>query len=107
MNSLGLRSFALVSLLPIMACSSSGATSDGGTAGATGSAGTMGAAGTGGSSATGTAGSQSVLERNRNPTRDGHFPQPTLTKVAAATKRMVRWPAVTRKLQRRGTSLKG
>jgi len=85
MNSLSLRSFALVLLLPIMACSSSGATSDGGTAGTAGSAGTMGAAGSGGSGATGTAGSQSVLERNRNPSRDGHFPQPTLTKVAAAT----------------------
>jgi hypothetical protein len=92
MNSLGLRSFALLSLLPIMACfvacfaacSSSGATTnDGGTAG--GGAGTMGAAGGAGSGPTGTAGSQSVLERNRNPSRDGHFPQPTLTKDVAAT----------------------
>jgi len=95
MNSLGLRSSALLSLLPIMACfaacSSSGVTSDGGTAGATGSAGNTGAAGTGTGGSTGaagvqgTAGSQSVLERNRNPSRDGHFPQATLTKAAAAT----------------------
>jgi hypothetical protein len=29
--------------------------------------------------------SQSVLERNKNPSRDGHFLQPTLTRAAAAT----------------------
>src|SRR5207237_8753857 len=70
-----------------LACSSRGATS--GDAGASGAAGTTGAAGRGGSGgsagATGTAGSQSVLERNRNPSRDGNFPQPALTKAAAAT----------------------
>jgi hypothetical protein len=64
-----------------------------GVAGATGVAGS-GAAGRGGS--TGSAGSpgtggsapatnQSVLERNKNPSRDGHFIQPTLTKAAAMT----------------------
>ena len=79
MNSLGLRSFALVSLLPIMACSSSGATSDGGNRRDDGRCRQRRLR------ATGTAGSQSVLERNRNPSRDGHFPQPTLTKAAAAT----------------------
>ena len=30
-------------------------------------------------------GNQSVLERNKNPSRDGHFVQPALTKAAAAT----------------------
>ena len=30
-------------------------------------------------------GNQSVLERNKNPSRDGHFIQPALTKAAAAT----------------------
>jgi hypothetical protein len=32
-----------------------------------------------------TSSSQSVLERNKNPSRDGHFVQPTLTLTAAAT----------------------
>jgi hypothetical protein len=46
--------------------------------------------GTGGAAAGGGAGgavdsSQSVLERNKHPSRDGHFVQPTLTKAAAAT----------------------
>src|SRR4051794_5858000 len=91
MNSLGLRSLALLSLLPIMA-SSLACSSPGATTGDAGTAGTMGAAGRGGSGgatgsagATGAAGSQSVLERNRNPSRDGHFPQAALTKAVAAT----------------------
>jgi hypothetical protein len=49
-----------------------------GTAGTTATAGTTG---TGGAPAT----NQSVLERNKNPSKDGHFIQPTLTKAAAAT----------------------
>src|SRR5580765_4872878 len=32
-----------------------------------------------------TSSGQSVLERNKNPSRDGHFLQPTLTKTVAAT----------------------
>jgi hypothetical protein len=32
-----------------------------------------------------TSADQSVLERNKNPSRDGHFIQPTLTKTATAT----------------------
>jgi hypothetical protein len=75
-----------------------GATGTGGaaTGGATGTGGAAGAKGTGGSAtggATGTGGTagaagttdQSVLERNKNPSRDGLFIQPTLTKAAAAT----------------------
>ena len=68
----------------------------GGTAGGTGGGaagrGGSGGSGTGGGTAgtTGTggqppAGSQNVLERNKNPSRDGHFLQPSLTKAAAAT----------------------
>jgi hypothetical protein len=69
------------------ACSSSGATSDGGPSGTAGSAGggTAGGTGTGGSVGGSTGADQSVLERNKNPSRDGHFIQPTLTKTAAAT----------------------
>jgi outer membrane protein assembly factor BamB len=33
----------------------------------------------------GVSSAQSVLERNKNPSRDGHFLQPTLTKTVAAT----------------------
>jgi len=88
--------FVSLSLAFAAACGSSGATNDGGTAGASGAAGAGGTAGTtgrGGSSgaagATGAAGApsgnQSVLERNKNPSRDGHFVQPALTKAAAAT----------------------
>jgi hypothetical protein len=72
------------------ACGSSASNS--GTAGTTGGGGTIGSAGTTGTGtagATGAAGapsgSQSVLERNKNPSRDGHFIQPALTKAAAAT----------------------
>src|SRR6266496_4076484 len=57
-----LMAFSLLSLWSAAACSSSGK---------------------GGGGAT--SGGQSVLERNKNPSRDGHFLQPTLTKVAAAT----------------------
>ncbi len=72
----------------------------GGSAGSRGSGGSGGRAsggapGTGGSatagsggSGTGTGGSaadQSVLERNKNPSRDGLFVQPSLTKAAAMT----------------------
>jgi len=81
-------SIALASLssLAAAACGTSSATGDGGTAG------TSGSAGSGGSSTTGTAGApagnQSVTERNKNPSRDGAFVQPTLTKAAAATMTM-------------------
>jgi hypothetical protein len=51
-------------------------------AGAGGSAGTGGT--TGGSGGSPPASSASVLERNKNPSRDGHFIQPALTKAAAA-----------------------
>jgi hypothetical protein len=69
-------------------------TGSGGAAGSrgTGGSGTGGSGGAGattgsGGSGTGTGGSaaadQSVLERNKNPSRDGHFLQPTLTKAMA------------------------
>ncbi len=62
----------------------------GGRAGATGGSGTAGdggEAGTGGSGAGGAvlAADQSVLERNKHPSRDGVFLEPTLTQGAAAT----------------------
>jgi hypothetical protein len=60
-----------------------GGGSGGGTAGTGtggGTAGAAGAAGAGGTSDT----SQSVLERNKHPSRDGYFVQPTLTAAAAA-----------------------
>jgi hypothetical protein len=66
-----------------------------GTAGASGATGTGGTTGTGGATSmagtTGTGGGAtadtgaSVLERNKNPSRDGAFVQPTLTKAKAAT----------------------
>jgi hypothetical protein len=68
-----------------------GAAGAAGAAGATGAAGAAGATGTAGmSGAMGTAGAtagepQSVLERNKHPSRDGHFVQPLLTKAKAAT----------------------
>ena len=77
-----------------LGCSSKNSPGDGGgtggkTTGSGGSTTTGGATGTGGSSATGGAGGtsadQSVLERNKHPSRDGVFLQPTLTKAAAAT----------------------
>jgi hypothetical protein len=52
-------------------------------AGFAGSSGPTGSAGAGG--AGGAAGSASVLERNGNPSRDGHFAQPTLSRAKAAT----------------------
>ena len=56
--------------------------------GGTGGVGT-GSGGAAGGSSGGTGGAApatgSVLERNNNPARDGHFVQPTLTKAAAAT----------------------
>jgi hypothetical protein len=73
MTAFSVRFYALLPLLLIVACSSSPASSDGGPMG--------GSTGAGGSSSTG----QSVLERNKNPSRDGHFVQPALTKTAAAT----------------------
>ncbi len=60
-----------------------GGSSPGGTSGAKGgSTGTGGAKATGGSSGSA---DQSVLERNKHPSRDGVFLQPTLTKAVAAT----------------------
>jgi hypothetical protein len=60
-----------------------------GTAGGSGSPGTAGIPGTGGVPGTAGAGpvdtSASVLERNKHPSRDGAFVQPTLTKAKAAT----------------------
>jgi hypothetical protein len=53
-----------------------------------GSSGTAGASAKGGSTGSGgsiSSGDQSVLERNKHPSRDGVFLQPTLTKAAAAT----------------------
>ena len=50
-------------------------------AGRGGSTGIAGSPGTGGGTPVAT--NQSVLERNKNPSRDGHFIQPTLTKTAA------------------------
>ena len=77
-----------------------GTAGTGGTVGAAGTGGAAGAAGTGGGAAgrggtTGTAGTmgtvvQSVLERNKNPSRDGHFIQSGLTTTAVAT--MVQTP---------------
>src|SRR5436190_1990291 len=60
----------------------------GGAAGTTGTAGRGGTTGAGGSLA-----NQSVFERNKNPSRDGHFVQPGLTRTAAAT--MVATPGFT------------
>src|SRR6185436_3802172 len=56
---------------------SAGTTGAGGNTGAGGSAGATGAGGT-------SLANQSVTERNKNPSRDGHFVQPGLTKTAAA-----------------------
>ena len=56
----------------------------GGTTGTGGSA-TGGTTGTGGTGTGGTTVDQSVLERNKTPSREGMFLQPTLTKTAAAT----------------------
>jgi hypothetical protein len=67
----------------------SGTAGRGGTSGrggTTGTAGTSGTAGTTGGGGATTAG-QSVLERNKNPSRDAHFLQPTLTRAVAATLR--------------------
>ena len=64
------------------ACGSSAVT--GGTAGTTGGGGTTGSGGATGAAGA-PSGNQSVLERNKNPSRDGHFIQPALTKAAAAT----------------------
>ncbi len=61
--------------------SGSGGSAAGGTTGSGGSA-TGGAAG-GGTGSGGTSADQSVLERNKNPSRDGHFLQPGLTKAMA------------------------
>lgn len=57
------------------------------TGGATGTGGVTATGGKGGAGASGTGGdsSQSVLERNKHPNRDGSFVQPTLTKAKAAT----------------------
>jgi hypothetical protein len=69
-------------------------TGDAGAGGSNVTTGSGGASATGGASAkggaTGSGGSsssadQSVLERNKHPSRDGVFLQPTLTKAAAAT----------------------
>ena len=68
-----------------------GATASGGT-GTTGSGGSSGGStggggpGTGGTASGGMVGTadQNVLERNKNPSRDGMFVQPTLTKAAVA-----------------------
>jgi hypothetical protein len=57
-----------------------GGSGAGGAAGAAGAAGRGGSTGTAGAPATG----QSVLERNKNPSRDGHFIQPRLTRAAVA-----------------------
>jgi hypothetical protein len=58
----------------------------GGTAGRTVGTGGRIAGGTGGGGGTSISpGGSSVLERNNHPSRDGHFLQPTLTKVRAAT----------------------
>jgi hypothetical protein len=60
-----------------------GATGTGGKAGAGGTAATGGSTGTGGSTTADT--SQSVLERNKHPNRDGVFIEPMMTKAKAAT----------------------
>ncbi len=58
----------------------------GGSTGLAGSAGLAGSTGSAGSAGlAGSAGSASVLERNGNPSRDGHFVQPTLSRAKAAT----------------------
>jgi hypothetical protein len=65
----------------------------GGRGGSTGGS-TAGAGGRGGSTGTGgQLANQSVTERNKNPSRDGHFVQPGLTRAAAAT--MVATPSFT------------
>ena len=96
------RSLVLALLISALACSSSpkadnpsGGGATGGENGTGGSSAGTGAkiGGAGGNSSTGGAGggvtavdtSQSVLERNKHPNRDGVFVQPTLTKAKAAT----------------------
>ena len=81
MNSRLLISLASLTLVA-GACGSSAST--GGTAGTTGGGGTTGSGGATGAAGA-PSGNQSVLERNKNPSRDGHFIQPALTKAAAAT----------------------
>jgi hypothetical protein len=75
-----------------VASGGSGPAGKGGTTGVAGAAGAPGKGGTtgGGAGTTGTGGSavvgdQSVLERNKNPSRDGHFIQAGLTQAAAKT----------------------
>ena len=96
-----------------------GTTGSAGRGGTTGTAGTTGAAGTTGRAAASRRRTRSVLERNKNPSRDGHFIQPTLTKTAAATMmadtafntaatftgNVAAAPAVSRRDQRRGLVL--
>jgi hypothetical protein len=66
----------------------------GSTAGRGGTGGTAGAGGRGGTTGTGgQLANQSVTERNKNPSRDGHFVQPGLSRTAAAT--MVATPGFT------------
>jgi hypothetical protein len=71
-----------------------GSAGTGGTAGTGGAAGTAGSAGTGGAAGTGGTGgssggdagpSVSVLEYHNNPSRDGVYIDPVITKAAAAT----------------------
>jgi hypothetical protein len=79
--------YAFITATTAAACGSSKSATGGG--GTTGTAGTTGNGGTGTAGTTGTGGaadtSQSVLERNKHPSRDGAFVQPGLTKTAAAT----------------------
>jgi len=81
MNSRLLISLASLSFVA-GACGS--AALKGGTGGTTGGGGTTGSGGATGAAGA-PSGNQSVLERNKNPSRDGHFIQPALTKAAAAT----------------------
>jgi len=74
----------LLAVATVAGCSNKNNNAQGGQGGGGGGAqpGTGGAqAGTGGSGPT----ANSVYERNNHPSRDGHFLQPALTKVAAAT----------------------
>src|SRR6476660_3322707 len=71
-----------------LGCGSSQKPTGGGGMGGSSATGTGGSSAKGGSTGSGgssTGADQSVLERNKHPSRDGVFLQPTLTKAAAAT----------------------
>ena len=75
----------VVTVTAVAGCGSSKGGAPTGAGGTTGTGGTTGSGGTTGTAGTAGGESQSVLERNKHPSRDGAFVQPTLTTTAAAT----------------------